>query len=630
MKYRPEIDGLRAFAIIPVILYHAGFQLFGGGYVGVDVFFVISGYLITSIIVAELEKGPFSLVHFYERRARRILPALFAMLFISLPFAWYWLLPDAMVSFSESLIAVSIFVSNIYFWQTSGYFEAAAELKPLIHTWSLAVEEQYYVLFPLFLILSWKLGKRWIVGLLIIVFVVSLACAQWLSIKRPSFAFFLLPTRGWELLIGAFVAFYYSNHNIKKHNHRIEQLGSLLGLSLITYAVFAYSNQTPFPSVYTLVPTLGTALIIIFAGSGTLVGKLLSSRPLVGIGLISYGAYLWHQPMFAFARQRVLGQPSMHLILGLAVLSFAFAYMSWKYIERPFRNKHRISQKNVFVYGAICSALFVGLGFAGTLNNGYKDRFPQEARLFIERPSFESWLEAIRAGQCVIRDGKSTRHANTCHETKRPLIAIWGDSHASALYPGLKKLQFNNNFGITQLTEFKCPPMDMDINSLCKTINENNLADLSKNAPDVLILHSAWSDYNYSQEQIRKKLIKLFHDIRSAMPRTKIIILGPVPKWRESAQQESYLYWLENKFPVPARLKAILNNDTESVLKEIASQNNIEYISAIDALCDSDGCIARLGDAIDDFVQIDNGHLSKAGSEYLIDKIKEEIFKPLK
>ena len=300
MKYRPEIDGLRAFAIIPVILYHAGFQLFGGGYVGVDVFFVISGYLITSIIVAELEKGPFSLVHFYERRARRILPALFAMLFISLPFAWYWLLPDAMVSFSESLIAVSIFVSNIYFWQTSGYFEAAAELKPLIHTWSLAVEEQYYVLFPLFLILSWKLGKRWIVGLLIIVFVVSLACAQWLSIKRPSFAFFLLPTRGWELLIGAFVAFYYSNHNIKKHNHRIEQLGSLLGLSLITYAVFAYSNQTPFPSVYTLVPTLGTALIIIFAGSGTLVGKLLSSRPLVGIGLISYGAYLWHQPMYAF------------------------------------------------------------------------------------------------------------------------------------------------------------------------------------------------------------------------------------------------------------------------------------------------------------------------------------------
>ena len=381
MKYRPEIDGLRAFAIIPVILYHAGFQLFGGGYVGVDVFFVISGYLITSIIVAELEKGPFSLVHFYERRARRILPALFATLFISLPFAWYWLLPDAMVSFSESLIAVSIFVSNIYFWQTSGYFEAAAELKPLIHTWSLAVEEQYYVLFPLFLILSWKLGKRWIVGLLIIVFVVSLACAQWLSIKRPSFAFFLLPTRGWELLIGAFVAFYYSNHNIKKHNHRIEQLGSLLGLSLITYAVFAYSNQTPFPSVYTLVPTLGAALIIIFARSGTLVGKLLSSKPFVGIGLISYGAYLWHQPMFAFARQRVLGQPSMHLILGLAVLSFAFAYMSWKYIERPFRNKHRISQKNVFVYGAICSALFVGLGFAGTLNNGYKDRFPQEAFL---------------------------------------------------------------------------------------------------------------------------------------------------------------------------------------------------------------------------------------------------------
>ena len=167
MKYRAEIDGLRALAVIPVILYHAGFKLFSGGYVGVDVFFVISGYLITTIILAELEAGTFSLIHFYERRARRILPALFVVMFVCLPFAWFWLLPDAMKQFSESLVAVSTFASNILFWRTSGYFDTATELKPLIHTWSLAVEEQYYVLFPLFLMLAWKLGKRWIVGLLV-------------------------------------------------------------------------------------------------------------------------------------------------------------------------------------------------------------------------------------------------------------------------------------------------------------------------------------------------------------------------------------------------------------------------------------------------------------------------------
>ena len=214
MKYRAEIDGLRALAVIPVILYHAGFKLFSGGYVGVDVFFVISGYLITTIILAELEAGTFSLIHFYERRARRILPALFVVMFACLPFAWFWLLPSVMKTFSESLIAVSTFLSNFYFYNQSGYFEAAAELKPLIHTWSLAVEEQYYVLFPLFLMLTWKLGKRSIVGLLAIMFVISLASAQWLSIEHKSFDFFMLPTRGWELLIGAFIAFYYARHNI--------------------------------------------------------------------------------------------------------------------------------------------------------------------------------------------------------------------------------------------------------------------------------------------------------------------------------------------------------------------------------------------------------------------------------
>ena len=244
MRYRPEIDGLRALAVIPVILYHAGFKLFGGGYVGVDVFFVISGYLITTIILAELETGTFSLVHFYERRARRILPALFVVMFACLPFAWMWLVPADMKLFSQGLVAVSTFASNILFWRKSEYFGGASELNPLIHTWSLAVEEQYYVLFPLFLMLTWKLGKRWIVGILAIVFLVSLGCAQYFIYSQPTFDFFMLPTRGWELLIGAFIAFYYANHNNKKHNLTIEQAGSLIGLLLITYSIFAYNDQT--------------------------------------------------------------------------------------------------------------------------------------------------------------------------------------------------------------------------------------------------------------------------------------------------------------------------------------------------------------------------------------------------
>ena len=431
MKYRAEIDGLRALAVIPVILYHAGFKLFGGGYVGVDIFFVISGYLITTIILAELELGTFSLVRFYERRARRILPALFLVIFTCLPFAWFWLLPDAMKQFSESLVAVNVFVSNVLFWHTSGYFDTATELKPLIHTWSLAVEEQYYVLFPLFLMLTWKLGRRWIVGLLVLIFAISLAGAQWLSATHPSFAFYMLPARGWELLTGAFIAFYYTNHNIKKHNHKIEQLGSLFGLLLVAYAVFSYGDQTPFPSFYTLVPTIGATLIIIFATNKTIVGKLLGSKFFVAIGLISYSAYLWHQPMFAFARERSLDEPSMWLMSALVALSFGFAYLSWKYVERPFRNKHRFSHNKVFLYGAVCSALFIGIGLTGYFSKGFESRFGKEIvnLLYPTNGSLNGCEEVVTdVGDETCRIGNLSIE---------PTIAVIGDSHSTRLTKAL-------------------------------------------------------------------------------------------------------------------------------------------------------------------------------------------------
>jgi peptidoglycan/LPS O-acetylase OafA/YrhL len=219
MKYRAEIDGLRALAVLPVILFHAGFELFSGGFVGVDVFFVISGYLITTIIISEMAEGKFSIVNFYERRARRILPALFFVMLMCLPFAWMWLTPNDLKDFGQSLVAVSTFSSNILFWRESGYFDTAAELKPLLHTWSLAVEEQYYILFPIFLMFTWRLGLKWILILLSMVFLVSLGIAQWGAYNSPSAAFFLLPARGWELLVGVFVAFYLKyNTHLKSHS----------------------------------------------------------------------------------------------------------------------------------------------------------------------------------------------------------------------------------------------------------------------------------------------------------------------------------------------------------------------------------------------------------------------------
>ncbi len=362
MDYRKEIDGLRALAVLPVILFHAGFETFSGGFVGVDVFFVISGYLITTIILAELEQGKFSIANFYERRARRILPALFLVMLACIPFAWVLLTPADLNSFAKSLVAVPLFVSNIFFWRDGGYFETAAELKPLLHTWSLAVEEQYYVLFPLFLMLFWKLGKRWIFVSLGLVFVASIAIAQWGAYAQPTAAFFLLPTRGWELLIGAFAAFYLSQANRKDLGRITSEVAGWLGVALILYAVFAYSKATPFPGLYALVPTLGTVLIILFSTQQTTVGKFVGNKAFVGVGLISYSAYLWHQPVLAFARHWSKELDKFTLLLLVAFV-LTIAYFSWRFIERPFRAKGRFKRKFVFTASFVAALFFIFTGY---------------------------------------------------------------------------------------------------------------------------------------------------------------------------------------------------------------------------------------------------------------------------
>ncbi len=454
MTYRREIDGLRALAVLPVILFHAGFQTFRGGFVGVDMFFVISGYLITSIILKEKQASTFTLVGFYERRARRILPALFVVMCTCLALGWLWLLPIDMKLFSESLVAVPGFASNILFYVTGDYFEPAAELKPLLHTWSLAVEEQYYLLYPVILLLLWRLGQRWIIGLLAGLAVISLSAAQWSSQRDPTFTFFLLPTRGWELLIGALIAFYlFKNGAANNYSRFVNEAATIGGLGLCLYGVFTLDALTPYPSVYALLPTLGTAVVILFTTPhNTMVGKVLSSKLFVSVGLISYSAYLWHYPLFVFARHRSLEPPGHALLLSLALCSFLFAYVSWKYIETPFRNRQFITRNQLFACGAVCSCLFVVIGLIGYRTGGFPQRVNEEV-LKAQRAQFDQL-------GCMSEVGKYTNVSESCVLGTRENVvgALLGDSIAGALSFELGKSLESRSLGFSNMSYGHCPP----------------------------------------------------------------------------------------------------------------------------------------------------------------------------
>lgn len=437
MKYRSEIDGLRAVAVIPVLLFHAGFGAFAGGFVGVDVFFVISGYLITTIIVDQMQTGRFSLWTFYERRARRILPALFLVVLCCMPVAYVLLLPGDMKDFAQSAFYVSIFASNIFFWRESGYFATAAELQPLLHTWSLAVEEQFYILFPLFLLAAWRFGRRAIIWTLVLCLVVSLAAAQWGAYNKPTAAFFLLPTRAWELLIGALAAFYLRHNRISTPTWLNNTL-SAFGLAAILAAVFLFDKETPFPSLYALLPTLGTLLIILFALPGTVVQKVLSLRLLVGIGLISYSLYLWHQPIFAFYRHITMREFSEPVALGLIALALLLSVLSYFLVEQPLRHRSASNRRVLSLAGLSCMVIG-GLGIFGWASDGVKYRvagYKSVAGLSDMHPCRATENDASRVENApIVCLGEGAPGAD---------LYLLGDSHAHQLVYPLRNISAEN------------------------------------------------------------------------------------------------------------------------------------------------------------------------------------------
>ena len=454
INYRPEIDGLRAMAVVAVILYHAQITLFGlqsfkGGFIGVDIFFVISGYLITSIILKELvTTGTFSFKHFYERRIRRILPALLFVMLVSLPFAWMYLLPSSFIDFSKSILYSLGFSSNFYFWYSGDTYGAESELlKPFLHTWSLSIEEQFYILFPIILLIAFKYFRKYFGIILIIGFITSLILADWGSRHHPAFNFYALPTRGWELIAGSFLAYFEIQLGHRSKHQTLNLILPSVGLLLIGHSILFFNDRMFHPSIYTLSPVIGVCLIIWFSHKDELITKILSSKLFVKVGLISYSLYLWHNPIFAFDRYSEFSSESIIKKSIIGVLIIFLSTFSYFFIERPARNR-----KNKFIF--VGSLLFISvlvLVIADSINiykGGFKNRLPEILQNVAKPTTLRSPKNFIAC------DNASTECIFNASSQKK--VYIIGDSHTGTLIFNLKNKIVEKDYSFNPLILVGC------------------------------------------------------------------------------------------------------------------------------------------------------------------------------
>jgi len=513
MKYRPDVDGLRALAILPVILYHARLGC-PGGFVGVDVFFVISGFVICSLLLRELGDGTFSLVNFWERRVRRILPALAVVVLATLIAAYFLFLPEDFAFVGRSVAALTVLGANFFFWKQSGYFAPGSDTKPLLHTWSLAVEEQFYLLFPLFLIFLVRrrknAGFQGIAWLALLSFGLSVAGAYSASNQRTTF--FLLPTRAWELLLGAGLA---AGRDKLHAGAPVREVLGWLGLALIGWPVFCYSAATRFPGLAALPPCLGAALII-FSSETKLssAGRMLAWRPMVFVGLISYSLYLWHLPLLTFATYLSKTEPGAEVRTGLLAASLLLAVLSWQLVEKPFRQRRIGPQRShIFGFAGAAAGLFLLLGLAVSGQQGFPARFPATVMAYAEARNHTPYL--LTAADMEKPWAGRLARFSPAQTNQRVDVVVWGDSHAMALIPVINTLCQKQAWRDMEATGSGTPPVvgnyrvkgGMERPSV---LGAAVFRYITQSRPREVVLAAYWSRYTAS-EAFKSNLLATVH-----------------------------------------------------------------------------------------------------------------------
>ncbi len=611
-QYRPDVDGLRAIAVLLVMNYHAFPEAIPGGFIGVDIFFVISGFLITGIIGRELDLKRFSLAGFYARRIRRIFPALIIVLCAALVLGWFWMLPAAYAQLGSDAFASAAFSANIALLLQSGYFDIASAKKPLLHLWSLGIEEQFYLFWPLLLILAGRLRLS-IVAVASVLGAGSFLLNVALIGSDPAATFYLPFTRAFELLAGAVLA---RGWNGISQTNAAGNLRALIGVGLIAVAAAVLDPHRAFPGWWAILPVAGAALLLSAPGAW-FCRVVLASPPLVAIGLVSYPAYLWHWPLLVFftiIKFNPLTLLERELIL---LASGLLAWVTYRYVEKPFRFGAP-SPRRIF---ALCAGmvLVAVAGSAIVSGRGFDFRLPAEMRAMANVPTQNAkW----RIHSCLLDLSREMSFADDCVDrTRRPLVLVWGDSTAGALMPGLLKAQQTRNFGIGQLTSSSCiPALNADISSTpnCRAINDKVLSLVRDIRPDIVLLHGTWEKY---LDHVAETVVALKQQTGA-----RVVVLGGVPAWRRGLPSEVLHYFMLHRRLIPARSNvAAQSNGYDAVMRAKLVPLGAEFISASDALCNEEGCVTRIGDSAGDISTSDQVHLTEKGSEFLVNAIIDRL-----
>ena len=646
LDYRPDIDGLRAIAVLSVVAYHAFPRSLPGGFVGVDIFFVISGFLISSLIYKAIQSATFTYTEFYARRFRRIFPALIAVLLASLVYGWFQLLPNAYRELGRQALASAGFASNVLFWTESGYFDQQAVTKPLLHLWSLGVEEQFYLICPMVLLHSCTRLRQplYALGALTLI---SFAANIAQTGNNPASAFYLPLPRFWELFLGVLLGYYYAFGRTTEPavgsqrpllvprtriRHSLLVCAPYAGLLLIALSLLLIRNTRPFPGYVALLPTVGTVLVI--SGRHSWLNRvLLTSRPLVFIGLISYPLYLWHWIVLVFLNVAHYGDHiSMAERLGAVTASFALAAATYQYIEKPIRTSKRRARFPTYL---LVTMVMVALGSALVVStDGGAFRYPPALRPLAatrydrQRDLYE---DAYRGGVCYLGfDLTFTDIGTQCidppHENSK-LLVLWGDSHAASLYPGLRsRLAETGGYRIAQFTESVCPPVlgyISDTRKNCAEFNQSVIRAIGSLHPDVVVLEGHWSLYAgvngrtlLESEAIHRTLLAL-----RKVGQFRVVVMGSLPTWKINQPDVILRLWQHDRVLEP-RTNQHLDTSTiaaDRVVREAAVGTGARFISPLHLLCTPEGCLLSADPAHVEPVAWDRGHLSREGSRLLID-----------